>query len=451
MVCAYIILWTHSPPGRVRMGVLLWHTYLRLGELEIRDWLISQSPNLPIITMSVYASFIKNAYAHRRPSRLFIVISYALWASVSLRWVTEFIEQAHPLTAVVTAILLLYGLLLGLEPLLTYRAVWRGHLYLALQLGLVLAAMLLYFELDFFALLLMPLAGQAVFIFPRQTAVIWVAVLLAANTVGQIHQFGWPGSLPFIFLYTAALIFVAVFSHITLSADAARRRSQALLEELQAAHEKLQAYAGQAEELAIAQERNRLARELHDSVAQTLYGLTLQAEAAARKLAAGQTETVAGYLAQFRDSARQTLQETRLLIFELRPPILDEVGLAAALRARLETVEGRSGLSYRLDMDETISLPPPVEMGLYRIALEALNNVLKHAQAQQVVVALRLSPPHHLRLEIRDDGVGFDPAAGGPHSYGLPGMAERAQQLGGTFQLHSAPQAGTRIIVEAPV
>ena len=114
---------------------------------------------------------IKNAYGRRRPSLIFLIISYALWASVTLRWIMEFIEQDHPLSVLVSAILLLYGLLLGLEPLFTYQYPLRGHLYLLIQLALIGVALLLYYELDFFAILLMPLAGQAAFIFPRRTAV----------------------------------------------------------------------------------------------------------------------------------------------------------------------------------------------------------------------------------------------------------------------------------------
>ena len=272
-----------------------------------------------------WITYIKEAYARRQQSVIFFAISYALWASVSLRWILEFIEQDHALTLVVSGLLLLYGLLLGIEPLLTYQSPLRGHLYLLIQLVLTIAALLLYIELDFFAILLMPLAGQAVFLFPRRTAITWGIVFLAVNTLGQIHQFGFLNSLPFMFLYSAGILFVVGFSLTTLSAEQSRRRSEALLAELQS-------YAGQSEALAIAEERNRLARELHDSVAQTLYGLTLQAEAATRKLATGQLEAVASYLNSFRDSAQQTLLEARLLIFELRPPVLDEVGLAAALK-----------------------------------------------------------------------------------------------------------------------
>ena len=396
------------------------------------------------------AARVAVTYRDRPQSLLFLGISYALWLSVTLRWVMEFMEQSHPQTMFVSGLLLLYGVLLGLEPVLTREVPVRGHFYLLLQLGLVVAALLLFYELDFFAILLLPLAGQATFIFPRRAATTWVAILMLANLLGQLHQFGWPNALPFVFLYTAAILFVAAYSLMTIRSETSRRRSEGLLAELQDAHHQLQAYAGQAEELAVARERNRLARELHDSVAQTLYGLTLQSEAASRKLAAGKLEQVAEYLRLFRTGTQQTLQETRLLIFQLRPPLLDELGLAAALRARLDAVEGRSGIGYRLDLEEVDRLSPPVETALYRIAQEALNNILKHARAEQVTVTLR-HQGETIHLAIADDGAGFEPEANGAQGYGLQGMRERAEHLGGTFSLTSAPGEGTKITVEVPL
>jgi two-component system NarL family sensor kinase len=144
------------------------------------------------------------------------------------------------------------------------------------------------------------------------------------------------------------------------------------------------------------------------------------------------------------------LAETRLLSFELRPPILDEVGLTAALRARLDAVESRSGLNYELDLAEVERLPHQVETGLYRITLEALNNILKHAQASRVSLSLQ-QIGELIRLEISDDGIGFDPEVRLPQGYGLQGMRERAEQLGGSFNLQSKPRGGTMIIVEAPI
>jgi signal transduction histidine kinase len=377
-------------------------------------------------------------------------VSYFVWASVSLRWITEFIEQDHPLTLLVSALLLLYGLLLGLEPLITGGSASRVHLYLALQTMLVLVAILFYFELDFFALLLLPLCGQAIFRLPRRASAIWVALLGVANIAGQLHQFGWPEGLPFILLYSAGFVFVAAFSILILQTEQAHKRSEKLLAELREAHQKLQAFSAQAEELAIANERNRLARDLHDSVAQTLYGLTLQAEAASRKLGLGNLEIVDEYLHEIRQNARQTLQEIRLLIFELSPPILQEAGLAAALKARLETVESRSGIQIKADFPPMGRFPIRTETELYRIAQEALNNALKHAQASQVQVSLKQDQETgNLVMAISDNGTGFDTQIrqGG---LGLHGMRARANELHGKLWIESEPGQGTRVSVEVP-
>jgi signal transduction histidine kinase len=200
----------------------------------------------------------------------------------------------------------------------------------------------------------------------------------------------------------------------------------------------------------VVQERQRLARELHDSVTQALYGTTLYAEAATRQLATGQVELVSEHLRELRDTAQEALREMRLLIFELRPSILDSEGLTNALRARLEAVEERAGLEVELHLEEEMVLPTAVEEGLYRIAQEALNNALKHACARRVCVSL----DHRegaIVLEIVDDGVGFDPSTaveGG--GLGLDGMIERAAQMGAELVLDSEPGAGTRVRVEIP-
>ena len=383
------------------------------------------------------------------PALSFILVSFAIWIAVSLRWIIEFIEQSHPYLWLLSAILAVYGILLGFQALLTKGSPLRAHAYLAVQTALIIGAMLLYYELDFFALLFLPLGGQAMFLFPRKTAFTWIAIFGMAIIVGQTIQFGWPGGLSFTFLYLAGLFFVASFSTLMMRADEARIQSDRLLDELQGAHRKLQEYAGQAEELATAKERNRLARELHDSVAQTLYGLTLQAEAAFRQLNAGQMEEVAGYLREIRESAQQTLQETRLLIFELRPPILESEGLASALRARLESVESRSGLKTQINLQELGRLPGEIETGLYGISNEVLNNILKHAHASQIEVSLE-KKAGKIVLEISDNGVGFDLDSIAQHgSLGLKGMRERAEQISADLQISSG-ENGTQVSVEVP-
>jgi signal transduction histidine kinase len=379
----------------------------------------------------------------------FIVVSFAIWIAVSLRWILEFIEQSHPYLWLLSTILAAYGFLLGLQILLTKSSPLKAHIYFVVQTALILGAMLLYYELDFFALLFLPIGGQAMLLLHRKPALGWIAIFGISIVVGQTIQFGWPGGLSFTFLYLAGLAFVASFSTLMLRADDARRQSDRLLDELQQANRQLQEYAGQAEELATAKERNRLARELHDSVAQTLYGLTLQAEAASRKLAMGQTNEVAGYLAEIRDSAQQTLKETRLLIFELRPPILDQEGLAAALRARLESVESRSGLKTQIKLKDVGRLPSGIEFGLYGISNEVLNNVLKHSHASEITVSLE-KQSGKIILQISDNGIGFglepEENRGG---LGLKGMRERAEQIGGNLQVTSG-ENGTQVSVEVP-
>ena len=379
----------------------------------------------------------------------FVVVSFAIWFAVSIRWIIIFIEHSHPYLLLLSAILVIYGILMGIFPLIIKGSPFKAHLYFGIQSFLTIGAMLLFYELDFFALLFMPLAGQAMFAFSRRTAFGWAILFGIGTIVGQFIQFGGLDGLSFSFLYLAGLFLVASFSNLMLRANEARLQSDRLLDELQQAHRQLQDYAGQAEELATAKERNRLARELHDSVAQTLYGLTLQAEAASRKLNAGQTDEVSDYLGEIRDSAQQTLKETRLLIFELRPPVLEQEGLAVALRARLESVESRSGLKTQINLQELGRLPGGIETSLYGISNEALNNILKHAHANEVTVSLE-KKIDNIILQISDNGIGFDPNSveqfGG---LGLKGMQERAEQVGGNIQVKSGKN-GTQVTVEVP-
>ncbi len=207
----------------------------------------------------------------------------------------------------------------------------------------------------------------------------------------------------------------------------------------------------QAEESAAIAERNRLAHELHDSVTQSLYSVTLYAEAAARLLSTGKHLEAADHLRELRDTAQEALREMRLLIFELHPPALEKSGLAGALQIRLDAVEGRGGMQTDLQIEGAEKLPPSVQAELYHIALEALNNVLKHAKARHVCVAIRFLDTA-TAIEIEDDGIGFEPSvAQGRGGLGLEGMRERAQRIGAKLQIQSAPGRGTKVTVEAPL
>lgn len=210
----------------------------------------------------------------------------------------------------------------------------------------------------------------------------------------------------------------------------------------------------QAKTSAAAEERNRLARELHDSVTQNLYSVTLYAEAAARLTDLGQTVQAAEHLRNLRDASQEALREMRLLIFELRPMDLQKMGLAGAIQARLQAVETRGGIEAQL-LQDGIEFAPLLSQStqeeLYHIAQEALNNTLKHSRAKHVIVSLTYGP-HLTRLQVQDDGVGFViEAAEQGGGLGLAGMRERVQHINGRLTLESAPGQGATVVVEAPV
>jgi PAS domain S-box-containing protein len=207
----------------------------------------------------------------------------------------------------------------------------------------------------------------------------------------------------------------------------------------------------QAQNLAVLEERSRIARELHDSVTQLLYGITLYCTATSRSLRSANHSQVEQNLVEIKENAMQALQEMRLLILELNPPLLQKAGLAAALQASLEVIETRTGLQTELKLDGVSRLPRAIESDLYRIAMEALNNLVRYAHAKKVTVGLRAGDGW-VWLEICDNGVGFDLAqAWKSGGMGLHSMEQRARGLGGRLEVTSSPGAGTRILVEAPV
>ena len=204
----------------------------------------------------------------------------------------------------------------------------------------------------------------------------------------------------------------------------------------------------QEKRIAIVEERQRLGRELHDSVTQSLYGITLYSQAAVGHLAKENYEQVDKYLDEINETSQEALAEMRLLIYQLRPPVLEKEGLLIALQARLTAVEGRAGLKTDLKTDLTTRLPFAVEEKLYHIAQEALNNALKHSHAKSVNISLFQNGPV-ISLEIVDNGIGFEVAnAYQEGKMGLPDMEDLASELGGRLIVASEPGKGTRIRVE---
>ena len=151
------------------------------------------------------------------------------------------------------------------------------------------------------------------------------------------------------------------------------------------------------------------------------------------------------YLARLGEAALQSLKEMRLLVHELRPPVLETEGLVGALQQRLDAVEGRSGVETRLRVEGTLELPAPVEEELYRIAQEALNNALKHAAATLVTIHIR-ADGQGVELEVADNGIGFNPeAVSDKGGVGLASIRERAERVNGSLTVCSASGEGTQV------
>jgi PAS domain S-box-containing protein len=228
--------------------------------------------------------------------------------------------------------------------------------------------------------------------------------------------------------------------------------AQTIANQAATAIENAQLYA-QARRLAVLEERQRLARELHDSVSQVLYGIGLGARTARTLLDRAETagelrsslEEPLGYVLSLAEAG---LAEMRALIFELRPDSLEREGLVAALTRQAAAVRARHKMEVHTEFCEEPALSSEVREALYRIAQESLNNIVKHAQAEKVDIRLGVSQGE-IVLELMDDGVGFDPQAKYAGHMGLNSMRERAAQIGGILEIKS--EAGQGAVVRVSI
>ena len=203
-----------------------------------------------------------------------------------------------------------------------------------------------------------------------------------------------------------------------------------------------------AERSAILEERSRLSRGLHDSVTQSLYSANLYAAGAKRFFTSSNYSEVDSYLTQIGELTQQALKDMRLLVYELRSPELQRNGLIGALQNRLDAVERRVNIDAEIHADMLDSLPEKVEENLYRIAIEALNNSLKYAQASKVVLNFQ-TVDNEIIFSIQDNGTGFIIDKGlRSGGLGLITMRERTERIGGSFNIITLPQKGTKIEVK---
>jgi signal transduction histidine kinase len=298
----------------------------------------------------------------------------------------------------------------------------------------------------------MGLSIQAVLFFGRRLGFLCITGFTLAMT-GPLAaaQEGSFFGLVMVLNYGGLCYLVGGYAHQVGQAQGARRHNQRLAGELQTAHRQLQDYAAQVEDLAGEQERGRLARELHDSVTQTVFSMNLTVQSA-RLLLERDPGRTAGQLERLEDLAASAMGEIQALISQLRPAPVAQVaveGLPAALRRLAAERQVRDGLEVVVEVNGTRALREAVAEGLYRIAQEALTNVVKHAGTHEASIRLNLGGDAAF-LEIRDHGLGFDPpSALGQHGHlGLGGMAERAREMGWKLWVESQPGRGTRVRVE---
>jgi len=367
-----------------------------------------------------------------------------VYLAVLLRSILLFSNEA----GAIGRILGLLGAWLALflaEPVITRR--WKGffQVYLGVQSALVFALLFSPDPPDHFALLFAVLSMQAMQHLEPRRGTIWIAAFTVLLLPPLAIHSGIVIGVAFGLIYSAADALFGAHALATKRALAARAKNQAMLQELEENNQKLQAYSKQLEQLAVARERARLGRDLHDSVTQTVFSMTLTTQSAMLLLESNPGR-VNAQLERLNELARSAMAEMQTLIAELRPQEATEGGLAAALRQHLANRRLPEGLAVSLEAEGEQALSAEEEQGLLRIAQEALNNIVKHAQASQACVRLHLSEP--LWIEIEDNGQGFDPErARQGRGVGLSSMGERAAEIGWELNVSSERGKGTRIKV----
>jgi NarL family two-component system sensor histidine kinase YdfH len=242
------------------------------------------------------------------------------------------------------------------------------------------------------------------------------------------------------------VVYVVMFTRETQS----RRRTQELLKELEVAHQQLAEYATRVEELTLSTERQRMARELHDTLAQGLAGLILQLEAVDSHLGQDHPEQAQAIVHQAMGRARVTLADARRAIQDLRDETSSIDNLSDAVRREVDRFTTATGIPCELELSPPKEIPTSVNEHARRAVAEGLTNIARHAQANNVWLRLGESEGM-LEIALRDDGVGFDTTVDVGGHYGLVGLRERARLAGGSLDLISEPGGGTTLTLVLPL
>ena len=344
------------------------------------------------------------------------------------------------------ALLAFWFVLLLLEPVLTRRRSLFFPVYLVIQSSILVLLLLGPDPSDYFAILFAPLSMRTFHQLRSRPGAVVVAGFTFLIVLPLTYTIGVSNALAFGLIYTAADVLFAYSSLTIHRTTEAHARNQAIQAELQSTNRQLQAYSEQQKQLAVARERNRLARELHDSVTQTIFSMTLTAQSA-RLLLDRDPGRVKAQLEHLFDLARSALAEMQTLISHLAAQKPNSGGLEGLLRQHLAERHLLENLSVSFEVEGNEPLTIHEQQALFRICQEGLNNIVKHAQATQAHLYLHLQNP--LWIEIRDNGIGFQlEQVEGRGGIGLSSMRERAGEIGWSLQILTAPGSGACIRVE---
>jgi signal transduction histidine kinase len=335
------------------------------------------------------------------------------------------------------------------EPAITRRWGPWFHVYLVLQMAITVILLAEPETNDFFAVLFGILSMQVLERYPPRVGAACLIGFIPLMLVPLLFRYNEAEAVTLAIIYTAVNVILGAYIVATRSAARARAANQTLGGELVTANAELREYSSRLERLAVAQERSRVARDLHDSVTQTIFSMTLASQSAAILLDR-EPAKVGAQLDRLAELTRNALSEMHLLVTELAPDAFVEEGLVAALRHDAER-RAADGLTVSVSIEapdpggaSSQALSPAEEKALLRIAQEALNNVAKRSRADAATIRLSFDRPP--TMEIEDRGQGFDPNSlrGGP-GLGLTSMRERAAEIGWDLQVESSA-AGTRVI-----
>ncbi len=348
---------------------------------------------------------------------------------------------------VTLSLLLVFGLLFALAAQGTSSR-WRKHAYFAIQTLIVGALIASHTLWGVFPILFFVLSAHAMGVFPERTGFLWVGIFTLVTAVIYISMDELSSALLTLLPFAAGYWFFAAFARAMTSAERARAETQRLLSELQRAHQQLQDYTSRLEELTIAEERNRLAREMHDTLGHRLTVAAVQLEGAQRLITAD-PQRAEGMIATVRGQVREALAELRHTVATLRQPLQTDLVLPHALQRLASSFEQATGVRVHLTLPPgDLALPDPHRLTLYRAAQEALTNIQKHAQAKQAWMDLR-SENGCVSLEVRDDGIGL-PEDASSSGFGLRGLHERVAQLNGKVIFEDAPEGGAHLSIILP-